>query len=684
MDAAGVKAQQELLLRRMPQIMRYEAELSRLNKQWTRTTLTGKINCNRIASTLIEFMISTQESFRNLQDDLISTLVFESVKKTVLEQTEAAQSAIDILKRNLFERTADVGFLATDTDICTFLATEECNDPEAVDRIVERLREYRAKYTVYYEIIILDMEGKVRAHLDESNRISATRDPLLSETLQAEEYVETFRASDLVPGRGDVLLYSQTIKDGETGRPLGVLCLCFDFGGEMESIFGKLTGSSQGIIVAILDKQHRVIASSDKVLLPAGSVADTALDKDYALCRHDGAEYVVVTRRTNGYQGFYGLEWYGHAMRRADYAFAESREDSTVNEEVVRSSTLYSGAMAHVDTEAENVLADLQLVVQNGEVMAAKKSIDNEESIQRESRALPPVLSEIQKVGAQIRTVFSQSIRNLLQTVIAARLYDLEFLASLAIDIMDRNLYERANDCRWWALTSYFRRMLSQREIIPDQAAQAADILAYINSLYTVYTNLFVYDRDGRVAAVSNPAEKELVGQRLGAEWVRHTLGLKDSQLYTVSAFESTPLYAGPSGPRHTYVYNAAIASPNDHDRAVGGIGIVFDSEPEFKAMLHDALPRDDLGQVMAGSAGFFIDRQRRIISSTDPERTPGQTLNISERFVKLGLGESLSDIITLNGRQAAVGCRMSSGYREYKTDGAYENDVAALIITEM
>jgi hypothetical protein len=24
--------------------------------------------------------------------------------------------------------------------------------------------------------------------------------------------------------------------------------------------------------------------------------------------------------------------------------------------------------------------------------------------------------------------------------------------ASLAINIMDRNLYERANDCRWWAL----------------------------------------------------------------------------------------------------------------------------------------------------------------------------------------------------------------------------------------
>ncbi|MDQ7068951.1 MAG: hypothetical protein Q9M40_13855 [Sulfurimonas sp.] len=37
------------------------------------------------------------------------------------------------------------------------------------------------------------------------------------------------------------------------------------------------------------------------------------------------------------------------------------------------------------------------------------------------------------------------------------------WLHILAIDIMDRNLYERANDSRWWALTPLFIEELSSQ-----------------------------------------------------------------------------------------------------------------------------------------------------------------------------------------------------------------------------
>jgi hypothetical protein len=33
---------------------------------------------------------------------------------------------------------------------------------------------------------------------------------------------------------------------------------------------------------------------------------------------------------------------------------------------------------------------------------------------------------------------------------------------------MDRNLYERANDCRWWAYTSIIKNLLSKPEITQD------------------------------------------------------------------------------------------------------------------------------------------------------------------------------------------------------------------------
>ncbi len=42
---------------------------------------------------------------------------------------------------------------------------------------------------------------------------------------------------------------------------------------------------------------------------------------------------------------------------------------------------------------------------------------------------------------------------------------DSVFLAELIVDIMDRNLYERANDCRWWALTTDFRAILENEQL---------------------------------------------------------------------------------------------------------------------------------------------------------------------------------------------------------------------------
>ena len=227
MDRDLVKRHEQTLLRAMRSVDDCQNVLERLDRQWTRATLTGKINCSRIAQTLIDFIISTQDNFTSLQKNLVDTLVLENTQKVVLEITAVAQVAIDILKRNLFERTADVGFLATDDDLVQFLAAGE-DAPDAVARIVSRLREYREKYTVYNEIIVCDTAGVVRAHLDQDNPVVGSADPLLAETLAAPSYVETYRETDLLPGRGEALVYSQAIKHPVSGAALGVLCLVFD------------------------------------------------------------------------------------------------------------------------------------------------------------------------------------------------------------------------------------------------------------------------------------------------------------------------------------------------------------------------------------------------------------------------------------------------------------------------
>ncbi|WP_300160794.1 chemotaxis protein CheW [Solidesulfovibrio sp.] len=678
MNKELIKKHEQSLLRAMSGVENCQGVLSRLDRQWTRATLTGKINCSRIAQTLIDFIITTQDNFTSLQKNLVDTLVLENTQKVVLEITAVAQVAIDILKRNLFERTADVGFLATDDDLVRFLLDEDA-DGDDVERIVDRLREYREKYTVYNEIIVLDTTGVVRAHLDQDNPIGQSADPLLAETLEAASYVETCRETDLLPGRGEALVYSQAIKHPDTGEALGVLCLVFDFDGEMEGIFENLKKSSEDIVILILDENGRAIATSDPARAPRGRVYNMALRDDFAMAQLAGEAYLSKTLATKGYQGFFGLPWYGQVLKRVATAFKNGANGHGLDEAAIRRNAIFSARLIKVEEASENVLSDLELVVQNGEIMAAKKSIQSDASERVEAQALPHVLNEVKKIGDQVQQVFQTSTGGLLKLVTSSRLHDVQFLAALAIDIMDRNLYERANDCRWWALTSDFRRMLESPLGDADRG-RMREILAYINSLYTVYTNLFVYDRDGRILACSNPDEHRREGRVLAERFVAETLTLTDSQLYRVSDFEATDLYEDKGRSRHTYIYNAAITSLARQDAVLGGIGIVFDSEPQFLSMLNDALPRDGAGNILDGSEGMFVEAGGRIVASTNPEHEPGDTVDLAGVFCQLACGQSTSHLVSDGDRLYAVGCSHSAGYREYKRDGGYVNDLLSVI----
>lgn len=683
MENMNTRVKQHNLLSFMPDVLAYKEQLKIFDRQWVRITLTGKINSNRVASTLIDFMEGTQNKFLSLQENLIDTLACKNCDKVLQEMQGLSQVAIDILKRNLYERTADVGFLATDDDIVGFLLRES-PDAEAVERIRERLQAYRDKYTVYDEIVIIDINGNVRANLDPTAKLTRSADPLLRDVVEHDGYLETFRPCDLRPGKGSVLAYSHRILHPETRAPLGVLCLCFDLAGEMEGIYKNLLQKSRAII-SILNDEGVVISSSDPKQVPPGSTQVMVRDEEFRAIRSNGREYLAKTARTNGYQGFMGLPWFGHVMYPVDVAFCMGQTMAGTSSGDARATRLFSGLLKAIDDDADDILSDLGLVVLNGEVMAAKQIVNSDPIIRQEANALPPVLGAIHQVGENIRGVFAESISSLLQTVISSKLDDAKFLASLAIDIMDRNLYERANDCRWWALNSTFRHLLAKGRVQDGERKQLQEILAYINALYTVYTDLILYDRSGTVVATSNPASAGLIGTALGHDAVQQCLRLTSMQHYVVSDFEPFAVYPDGNGaPRHTYIYHAAVLHPEYGDQVVGGIAIVFDSEPQFAAMLEDALPRDEDGNLQAGSVAFFLDREKRIISTTSAAWRVGDSLPLEDGLLALAKGEQGSSEISLEGTRYMAGRAMSQGYREYKRDGVYANDVAAVVLIEI
>ena len=118
--------------------------------------------------------------------------------------------------------------------------------------------------------------------------------------------------------------------------------------------------------------------------------------------------------------------------------------------------------------------------------------------------------------------------------------------------------------------------------------------------------------------------------------------------------------------------------------RIIGGIGVVFDSKPEFEAMLQDCLPVSETGEPLEHASALFIDRHATIIASTDENWLVGSTLPIPEALMKIKNGESRHAVTELNSDNYLIGVTCSSGYREYKTTGDYSNDVIAVVMIKM
>lgn len=647
----------------MRDVSRCEQSLRELNLMWRMIEASAKMNCPVEAKAILPTMAATRAGFNRLEEELVTSLVREKVANVLEEIGTKAQYVIDIVVRNLYERTADVGFLATDRELCTFVAGLH----EDTDMIRARLRAYRNKYTVYDEIILLDTAGNVLVQIDETTPIEGSTDPLLHETLASDTYVETFRATDLRPGKHEALIYSRRMHHPQTNAVVGVLCLCFHFEEEMAGIFRSHRDPAQRANMLLLDKDNRVIASADPLWIPTGTTVPVNRNADPRLVVYGGREYLARTFSADGYQGYPGPPgWQGQVMIPVELGFtgmtttALASLDPSVTDGLLSHAQSFCPPLFEIMSAAETI----RRVVWNGQVMTAGQN--------GELLKLKTILEQISETGARSNELFSQSIRDLYETVLSSSLSDSEFVSHLMVDLLDRNLYERSDDCRWWALTPELQVALADPQRSADTVARIAEILGYINSLYTVYTRIFVYDEEGIIIASTDFGGdgRDVVGWSVDERTLGHVRGLGSDQQYYVTPFEPTPLY----GERPTYVYHAAIRHPDNAMQVVGGIGIVFDSEPEFSAMLQGAL--GDKTDINA----LFIDRSGRIISSTDPKRPIGATLEIDPALLQLPNGSSTSRIVIHDGHYAILGCTVSHGYREFKTSDGYREDVLAIV----
>tara|TARA_R110002033_G_scaffold137842_1_gene176922 strand:+ start:3013 stop:5571 length:2559 start_codon:yes stop_codon:yes gene_type:complete len=668
----GIELKEDLLqyFKHMFLVEEYREELVSLSKSWDNLSLLSNFGNN--SANINE----TKNNFSKLTSKLLNHLSNELLEKTIRQMKFKSQISIDILIRNLYERTADIGFLATDKDIREFLENNKNKyENEFADNVKilrNRFLEYTQKYSVYYNIVLMDTKGNILVQLDKSEKINKSEDEIIDLSLSSNDYVESFKFHDFIPSKKKSLVYASKVTktNDPNSESIGILCLCFKFQDEMKGIFNNLKEIKNKECLTILDKDGVVIATSDKYHVNLGTILEFNPNSKFSFISHGGRDYLSKTCKTNGYQGYFGQEWYGHILVPIDYAFVEEDDNLNIDQDILlailQGGERFSDELKKIPLEANNIQENLNRLVWNGNLNRGNQ--DKSELIKSFSRAL---LNEISLTGEKTKKIFDLSIANLTKTII---LNNATYVASLMVDIMDRNLYERANDCRWWALTQDFKDVLTSSSVDKTNNSKLTEILKYINNLYTVYTNLFIYDKNGIILAVSNDKEKHLVGMQLNDNTLEKTMKVTDNNDYFVSNFKRTKFY----NDDYTYIYYSSIKS---NDNVVGGIGVVFDSKVELKAILEESIPNFKSSDEEK-RFGVFIDKKGLIISSTSDDLKVGTTLDIDLKLFNMVNGESHSEIIVYNGNYYAIGIKCSQGYREYKVADNYSNDIFAIFFS--
>ena len=232
--------------------------------------------------------------------------------------TDLALNAIEIIDRNLYERSCDVRWWATDSAVVD-AACEATR--ESVDHACERLATILRSYTVYLDLWVADSTGKVIATGRRQKYASA-----LGSNVSGEDWFkramqtrtgDDFIACDITENKllqgAQVATYATAIRNGgtSTGRRIGALGIFFDWAPQARAVVdgvGLASDERKATRVMIVDSRSNIIASSQ----PSRSQSTFRLMNDNKLRGFyiDGNRLIAYAR-TPGYETYEGLGWYG-------------------------------------------------------------------------------------------------------------------------------------------------------------------------------------------------------------------------------------------------------------------------------------------------------------------------------------------------------------------------------------
>lgn len=232
--------------------------------------------------------------------------------------TDMTLGLVQLIVRNLYERTADCRWWATDDAMVR--ACESPDDTMLADHASQRLGVINGFYSVYSDLVLCDTSGRVIANAQPA-RYSLRGSSMAGERWFAEAMQTTagdqYVVDEVKPfashGNEPMAVYGATIREGarNDGAILGVLGVYFNWAEQGHAIVNKEAPISeadwQRTRILLLDANHRVIAASDDKGLYAKYPLENKGETRGSYYK-DGT--IVAYAQTIGYQEYDGLGWW--------------------------------------------------------------------------------------------------------------------------------------------------------------------------------------------------------------------------------------------------------------------------------------------------------------------------------------------------------------------------------------
>ena len=239
--------------------------------------------------------------------------------------SEMSQTLVQLIVRNLYERTADVRWWATDDALFRCV---ESSSRTAIDHAVERLGLINRFYSVYLNLILVGVDGKVRAcsQPEKFPKVSGADMSTIPwfqkamATTSGDQYVVGDIDHDALHDDKMTAVYAASVrKDGNiSGKMLGVLGVVFDWEVQATTIVRTEPSLSEDewkrSRVLLLDNSLRIIAASDNtgILLPFLLDHHGQQKGHYFTAGHE----LIAFAKTLGYQEYDGLGWYAVIVQK--------------------------------------------------------------------------------------------------------------------------------------------------------------------------------------------------------------------------------------------------------------------------------------------------------------------------------------------------------------------------------